>query len=112
MPTTITREEPYALMQTDAVTLIEALPAMQFDAGHLPGTANAPERLTHDLAARIADPTRSVVTHCSGPACSRSKATATQFERLGYTDVRVCPGGKSDWSDAGLPLVRLHATSS
>ena len=26
------------------------------------------------------------------------------FERLGYTDVRVYPGGKTDWWQAGLPL--------
>jgi 3-mercaptopyruvate sulfurtransferase SseA len=30
--------------------------------------------------------------------------TAAAFERFGYPDVRVYPGGKADWADAGLPL--------
>jgi 3-mercaptopyruvate sulfurtransferase SseA len=83
---------------------------------------NVPDRLTPDLATRIApDPTLTVVTYCSGPVgplqagtltCRRSKAAAAQFDRLGYTDVRVYPGGKSDWFDAGLPLDHPCATAT
>jgi 3-mercaptopyruvate sulfurtransferase SseA len=40
-----------------------------------------------------------------GQGCTRSKVTAAAFERLGYRDVRVYPGGKADWWQAGQPLV-------
>ncbi|HSU34658.1 MAG TPA: rhodanese-like domain-containing protein [Propionibacteriaceae bacterium] len=55
------------------------------------------------------DRATTVVTYCSGPACGRSKATAAAFTRLGYTDVRVYPGGKSDWLQAGLAFESAHA---
>ena len=93
------------LLEYGGVTLVEALPQLAYEAEHLPGAVNVPDRLTRNLAAELApDLGAAVVVYCSGPACSRSRATAAQFERLGYRDVRIYPGGKLDWSDAGLPL--------
>ena len=40
---------------------------------------------------------------CAGPSCARSTVAAA-FRRLGYRDVRVYPGGKTDWDAAGLPF--------
>jgi rhodanese-related sulfurtransferase len=93
------------LLESGGVTLVDALPRAAYEGEHLPGAVNVPERFAPDLAARLVpDQGATVVVHCSGPACSRSRATAVQFERLGYRDVRVYPGGKLDWSEAGLPL--------
>jgi rhodanese-related sulfurtransferase len=105
----VTREELRELLDAADVSLIEALPVEAYEAEHIPGAVNVPGVLTSELAARIApDPDRTVVVYCSGPACSRSKATAAAFERLGYTDVRIYPGGKLDWWEAGLPLVGIR----
>jgi rhodanese-related sulfurtransferase len=102
---TIGHDELRVLLDAGPVTLIEALSAANYDAGHLPGARNAPGNLTLDLAARLApDLSATVVVYCSGPGCGRSRVTAAAFARLGYTDVRVYPGGKSDWAAAGLPL--------
>lgn len=102
----VTREELRVLLDAGTVSLVEALSAQAYEAEHLPGAVNVPGELTPDLAANItADRARTVVVYCSGPTCSRSKVTAAAFERLGYTDVRVYPGGKLDWWQAGLPLV-------
>jgi 3-mercaptopyruvate sulfurtransferase SseA len=73
----ITRDDLRALLDAGSVTLVEALPA---------------------------DPAGTVVVYCADPACSRSTVTAAAFERFGYTDVRVYPGGKADWLASGLPL--------
>ena len=101
----ITRDELCALLDGGAVTLVEALSELAYITEHLPGAVNVPGALTAELAAQVApDPARTVVVYCSGPACGRSKVTAAGFERLGYTDVRVYPGGKSDWAEAGLPF--------
>jgi rhodanese-related sulfurtransferase len=106
---TIGRDDLRALLDTGAVTLIEALPAAHHAAGHLPGAVNVPGDLTADLAARLApDRSATMVVYCSGPGCARSRVTAAALIRLGYTDVRVYPGGKSDWAAAGLPLHATH----
>lgn len=73
----ITRDDLQALLVAGTVTLIEALPVAHYDSGHLPGALNVPDRLAPDLAARLVpDASRTVVTYCSGPACTRSKTTA------------------------------------
>jgi rhodanese-related sulfurtransferase len=103
---TVTRDELAALLDANAVTLVEALSVEAFEAEHIPGAVNVPGELTSEIAAVVApDPRRPVVVYCSGQGCTRSKVTAAAFERLGYTDVRVYPGGKADWWQAGLPLV-------
>ncbi len=102
---TIGRDELRTLLDTGRVTLIEALSAAAYEAEHLPGARNVPGDLTPDLAARLVpDRAAPVVVYCSGPGCGRSRITAAAFTRLGYPDVRVYPGGKADWADAGLPL--------
>ena len=112
MTATITREELVELLHDSATTLIEALPTAQYDLEHLPGAVNVPGALTVADAARLApDHHATVVVYCSGPECRRSKVTAAAFERLGYTDVRVYPGGKADWLDAGLPLEHAAVAS-
>ncbi|MGX6744001.1 rhodanese-like domain-containing protein [Streptomyces peucetius] len=101
----ITREDLRALLERGAVTLVEALSAAAYGAEHIPGAVNVPGEVTTPLATALAPNTAgTVVVYCSGPACGRSKVTAAAFERLGYTDVRVYPGGKLDWVQAGLPL--------
>ncbi|MET8093479.1 rhodanese-like domain-containing protein [Micromonospora sp. NPDC005220] len=53
-----------------------------------------------------------MVTYRSGPACGRAKVAAAAFSRLGYADVRIYPGGKADWAQAGLPLDGTRAAAA
>jgi rhodanese-related sulfurtransferase len=102
----VTREELRALWEAGAATIVEALSAEAFAAEHIPGAVNVPGDLTAEVAAQLApDRTATVVVYCSGRSCAKSKVTAAAFERLGYEDVRVYPGGTADWWEAGLPLV-------
>lgn len=101
----ISRDDLRVLLDTGSVSLVEALPEPQYAADHLPGSVNLPGDLTAELAAQLApDPVGTVVTYCSGPSCGRSKVAAAAFGRLGYRDVRVYEGGKTDWAAAGLPF--------
>jgi rhodanese-related sulfurtransferase len=107
---TVTRDELRALLDAGTATVVEALSADDYTAEHIPGAVNVPGVLSAEEAARIApDPTSPVVVYCSGPTCRRSRVTAGAFERLGYQDVRVYPGGKADWWRAGLPLAGHRA---
>jgi len=102
---TATRDEVHALWESGTATVVEALPVRAYEAEHIPGAVNVPGELTAELAVAIEpDPARTLVVYCSGASCARSKVTAAAFERLGYHDVRVYAGGKSDWWQAGLPL--------
>jgi rhodanese-related sulfurtransferase len=101
----IARDELLTLLDNGSATLVEALPRAHYEADHLPGAVNVSGELTVETATRVSpDPAATVVVYCSGPSCSRSRVTAAAFERLGYTDVRVYEGGKSDWAAAGLPF--------
>jgi rhodanese-related sulfurtransferase len=110
---TVGRDTLRALLDRGRITLVEALPADHYNAEHLPGARNIPGELTADLAPQVApDRAGTVVVYCSGPGCQRSKLTAAAFTRLGYTDVRAYPGGKSDWAAAGLPFDSTPATQA
>jgi rhodanese-related sulfurtransferase len=112
MTGTVTRDELRALLSSGSATVVEALPADAYEAEHLPGAVNVPGDLDARLAAALVpDRTRTVVVYCSGQSCARSKVIAAAFERLGYVDVRVYPGGKADWWAAGLPLEGHRASA-
>jgi rhodanese-related sulfurtransferase len=101
----ISRDDLRTLLDAGGVVLVEALPEPHYAADHLPGAVNLPGELTAELAAQLApDPAQTVVTYCSGPSCGRSKVAAAAFGRLGYRDVRVYEGGKTDWAAARLPF--------
>jgi rhodanese-related sulfurtransferase len=103
----ISRDNLRALLDTRSLALVEALPEPQYTAEHLPGAVNLPGDLTAELAAQLtSDRAGTVVTYCAGPSCGRSKVAAATFGRLGYRDVRVYEGGKTDWAAAGLPFER------
>ncbi|MEV5559924.1 rhodanese-like domain-containing protein [Nonomuraea wenchangensis] len=108
----ISREDLLALLQARSVQLVEALPADAFAAEHLPGARNVPGQVSAELAAQIApDRAATVVVYCSGPYCNRSKIAAAAFARLGYVDVRVYAGGKTDWAQAGLAFEGSRASA-
>jgi rhodanese-related sulfurtransferase len=105
--TTIDRQTLHDLITDPRLVLLEALPESYYRDGHLPGARWFPHDRARELAAvaapRKGDP---IVVYCASATCANSKVAAEALRQLGYTDVRVYPGGKADWADAGLPLVR------
>lgn len=109
----ITRDELVALLDDGSIVLVEALSELHYHSGHIATAVNLPEQATAETAAAIApDLHTTIVTYCSGPSCTRSKAAAIAFEKLGYADVRVYSGGKADWFDAGVPLAAAEPTAA
>jgi rhodanese-related sulfurtransferase len=102
----ITRSELESkLASATPPVLLEALPELYFERGHLPGARNLP----HDQAraraeAMVPDKTAEVVFYCASRTCHNSDIAAGIFANLGYRNVRVFSGGKQEWQDAGLPL--------
>ena len=96
-----------ALQGPNPPTLFEALGMKYWNEGHLPGAvALPPEELTPRLTAMALDRAQPVVVYCASATCANSHQVATKMTAMGYADVRVYEGGKADWADAGMPLVR------
>jgi rhodanese-related sulfurtransferase len=87
--------------------LIEALPEDQFRKVHLPGAINVPAREVRALAPDLL-PNRDmeVIIYCAGPACHASREAADELTAMGYSNVKQHVGGKQDWINAGLQVVR------
>jgi rhodanese-related sulfurtransferase len=110
MTTTISRQELHEALRVGDVVLLEALPAMHFDAEHLPGAENLPLDDIDALApVLVPDRATPIVTYCTGVTCRNSEIAAARLEALGYTDVRAYKGGKEDWIGAGLPIEATEA---
>src|SRR5688572_32854132 len=95
---TITRDTLKALLEKNAVTVVEALPLEYYRKAHLPGALHLP----HDAVARRAaevlpDRSAPIVVCCANAECANSGIAAEALSGLGYSDVSVYVEGKKDW---------------
>ena len=111
MTNEISRDELSRLVRSSSPpVLLEALGPAYFADAHLPGAVNMPPDQVDVLAPSvIPDQDAPVVVYCSG-TCQNSEIAAQRLEELGYTDVRVYLGGKEDWVEHGLPVLRSDGT--
>ncbi len=86
-------------------TLIEVLPKVDYEQGHLPQALNIPLGDISLMVPRLVPNLyEDLVVYCSGPDCDVSRRAAELLVSLGYEDVKHYAGGKSDWAEAGLPI--------
>lgn len=99
----ITRDELHAAL--GAVTVVDTLGGHYYDQQHLPGAISLVEsEVAEHAPARLPDKDAPIVTYCTNPSCSNSKAVAARLIALGYTNVRRYVEGIEDWAQAGLPV--------
>jgi rhodanese-related sulfurtransferase len=102
---TISRDELRNLIEANAVTVVEALPASYYEDAHLPGAINIPHTEVRDLAPELLpDKDAPIVVYCANLPCPNSGIATHVLTKLGYTNVRDYEQGKDDWREAGLPL--------
>lgn len=106
--TIITREELKAKMDRgDRFALFEVLPPMYYRKHHLPSAINLPPtQVAAIVTERVPDRDAEIILYCWDHDCPTSGWAATELEKLGYTNIREYSGGKKDWVDAGLPMVK------
>jgi rhodanese-related sulfurtransferase len=102
---TISRDElRERIERNDAFALIEVLPPQNYETAHLPGAMNIP--LGNDFRDRVEQtfPDRglTIVVYCRDNESAASPHAAKELEAMGYIDVWLYAGGKSDWSQGGL----------
>ncbi|PKQ25008.1 MAG: ArsR family transcriptional regulator [Actinobacteria bacterium HGW-Actinobacteria-4] len=95
----VTREELAVLGKSAEVFLLDARPADEFDAGHVPGAVNIP---VDQLASRMGEIPRSstVVTYCRGKYCLLAHQAAAVLSENGWT-AHVLDEGVLEWRALG-----------
>lgn len=107
MPETIGRDELKRLIDSGAVTVVEALPEQYFAEEHLPGAVNVPHDAPRQrIEASLPDRSAPVVTYCASLTCQNSAQLAQRLLSMGYRDVREYAEGKADWTEHDLPTER------
>jgi rhodanese-related sulfurtransferase len=111
---TIDRETLRArLAAANPLILAEALPEKYWRDWHLPSARHLPHDEVDRIAARVLpDKTAEIVVYCASRSCQNSHIAAHRLTQLGYENVAVYPGGKQEWSDAGLPVERGEALAA
>ena len=85
--------------------LVDARSPMSFALAHLPGAVNLTRRWADERASwYIRGLDSEVVVYCENLDCDASVVVASRLVELGYRNVADYPGGKEDWTAAGLPL--------
>jgi rhodanese-related sulfurtransferase len=95
-------EELLARSKSGEVVVVDVRPAIEFNAGHLPGAISMP---LEELSTRIAefDPRTGVVAYCRGPYCVLAAKAVKELRAAGLQAQRL-GGGPPDWRAAGLAL--------
>ena len=100
---------PYAVLpRRDDALLIDARDTeKRFAAGHIPGAINLPAKRFDELAPRLlpGDKNKLIIFYCDGIECKLSHMAADDAEDLGYTNIRVYPGGFPEWFRLGNVVV-------
>jgi rhodanese-related sulfurtransferase len=90
-------------LKAGEVTVIDVRPALEYEAGHIPGALSVPlDRLDERLPDLPTD--RPVVAYCRGPYCVYAVEAVERLRARGV-DARRLADGLPDWRVAGHPVV-------
>ncbi|HET8605264.1 MAG TPA: metalloregulator ArsR/SmtB family transcription factor [Marmoricola sp.] len=100
--TTVGTEELLRLVRAGDAVVVDVRPAVEFDAGHLPGARNIP---LDELAERIAElpGDREVVAYCRGQYCVFAHDAVRLLTAHGLR-ARRATDGILEWRAAGVPV--------
>ena len=98
----VTRQELRRLVREGAVTVLDARPREEYEAGHIPGALSIP---VEELERRLSEipKAREVIAYCRGPYCVYSLEAVTLLRKRGYR-ARRAEEGLPDWRANGLPV--------
>jgi len=80
--------------------LIDARPAIKFDAGHLPTAINIPKPMIEQSLSQL-DNNKMQIFYCGGIKCALSQKSAEVAMENGFKNVKVFYEGEPAWTKAG-----------
>ncbi len=106
----VTGEELRRLVREGGVTVLDARPREEYEAGHIPGALSVPvDELERRLSAIPAD--REVIAYCRGPYCVFALEAVTLLRERGYR-ARRAEDGLPEWRSSGMPVATGPSPSS
>ena len=97
----VTRRELEARLQAGDVVVLDVRPAVEYDAGHIPGARSVPVGELKKL--RSLSKATEIVAYCRGPFCAYADDAVRQLRRRGF-NVNRLEDGYPEWKRAGLPI--------
>jgi rhodanese-related sulfurtransferase/DNA-binding transcriptional ArsR family regulator len=98
----VTSHELRRLVREGLVTVLDARPREEYEAGHIPGALSVP---VAELERRLTEipPDREVIAYCRGPYCVYALEAVTVLRDRGYR-ARRAADGLPEWRSSGLPV--------
>jgi rhodanese-related sulfurtransferase len=97
----VTRRELEARLQAGDVVVLDVRPALEYDAGHIPGARSVPIGELKKL--KSLSKSTEIVAYCRGPFCAYADDAVRQLRRRGF-NVNRLEDGYPEWKRAGLPI--------
>lgn len=108
---TIGLDEFRRMAEAKTAVILDARASAYYQQGHVPGALNLSREDFGKDYLRLREALEkhkdsAIVVYCSGGTCHDSKMVAQALTSLGFTRVRIFPGGWEAWSAAGLAAQR------
>ena len=86
--------------------LIDSRPLPRFQEGTIPGAINLPYPAWDKFVDRLPkDKKQAIVFFCQGVTCMMSPNSLRNAEKMGYTNVKVYPGGVPEWLEKNVGVL-------
>jgi len=98
--------------ELDSVLLLDVLPSDAHEEWRIPGSHNAcvyEVTFLDQVSAAGAAPDSPIVVYGSGSGSTEAHEAAQRLAAGGYSNVRVFPGGRTAWHEAGFEAEGAHA---
>ncbi|MEO8265366.1 MAG: metalloregulator ArsR/SmtB family transcription factor [Ilumatobacteraceae bacterium] len=97
----VSRRELEARLKAGDIVVLDVRPAVEYEAGHIPGARSVPVSELRRLRSLAKD--TEIVAYCRGPYCVYADEAVRQLRRRGFAAKRL-EDGYPEWKRAGLPI--------
>ena len=97
----VSRRELEARLKAGDIVVLDVRPAVEYEAGHIPGARSVPVGELRRLRSLAKD--TEIVAYCRGPYCVYADEAVRQLRRRGFAAKRL-EDGYPEWKRAGLAI--------
>ena len=104
-----TVKQAMTFLQSGTYVILDARPAADYEAGHIPTALSIPYDSVADAMVTVQQhltPSQSIMTYCSGKNCDESLLLTQYLRQQGFTNVVLFAGGFETWRAEGHPVER------